>query len=87
MRETIEWGTGFDEMTHLDPRESQNTRLLALQPLVHLVGGITVDLRLGHQRESHAVVEHTELCDPLVVSRLLSAELEVVNRETKFDCR
>ena len=74
------------EMTHLDPREPQNASLLALQPLVHLVGGITVDLRLGHEGESHSMVEHAELCDPLVVSGLLSTELEVGNRKTHVEC-
>ena len=60
---------------HLDAGEAKDTSLLALEPLVDLVRVVAVDVRLGHEREGHAVVKLAELGDLLVVFGLLAGEL------------
>lgn len=51
---------------YLDTREPKEARLLALEPLVDLVGVVAIHIRLLHQREIHAVVALAELGDVLV---------------------
>ena len=60
---------------HLDAGEAEDARLLRLEPLVHLVRVVAVDVRLGHEREGHAVVDLAELGDLLVALGLLAGEL------------
>ena len=61
--------------THLDSREPKDPRFLLLQPFVDLVGIVTVDVGLFHERECDAVVERAKLFDPLVVFWLLTSKL------------
>lgn len=49
--------------TDFDTSKPEDARLLCLEVLVNLVRTVTVDVRLLHQRERHAVVELAELRD------------------------
>jgi hypothetical protein len=61
--------------THLDSREPKHPRFLLLQPLVDLVGIVTIDIGLFHKWECDAVVELAKLFDSLVVFWLLTSKL------------
>jgi hypothetical protein len=61
--------------TYLDACQSQNSCLLILEPLVNLVGRISIYVRLFHKRETDAIVKSAELFDLLVGSRLLPTKL------------
>jgi hypothetical protein len=61
--------------TYLYPRQSQNTRLLILQPLKNFVGIIAVDFRLLHQRKRDSMVQCTKFTDCCIVFGLLTTEL------------
>ena len=63
--------------TYLDSLETQEARLLLLQPLVHFVRVVAVDVGLGHQREAHAVVALAELGNLIVGAGFLATELRV----------
>ena len=60
---------------HLDPRETKQSRLFVLKPLIHRIGLVPVDVRLFHQRKGDAVIELAEFCYGFVVTRFLSTEL------------
>lgn len=62
--------------THLDTSQTQKPALLLLEPLINLVGVVSVDVRFLHQRECDAMVECAEFADGSVVPGFLSAELE-----------
>ena len=67
---------------HLDAGEAEDARLLRLEPLVHLVRVVAVDVRLGHEREGHAVVDLAELGDLLVALGFLAGKLECAGART-----
>lgn len=74
--------------TYLDTSKTKQTRLLALQPLVDLIGAIAVDICFLHQRERDTMVAFTEGGDFTVVSGLLSTELhnttgQIIKRRVK----
>lgn len=61
--------------THLDSSKPKDPSFLLLQPLVDLVGIVTIDIGLLHEWECDAVVERAKLLDRLVVSWLLTSKL------------
>ena len=63
--------------THLDPGQPEQSRLLLLQPLVHFVRVVAVDVGLGHQREGDTVVAFAELGNIIVGAGFLATELRV----------
>lgn len=67
----------------LNAFKAEESGLLVLQELEDLVRVGAVNVRLRHDREAHAVVDHTEVRDTIVILRLLLGEL--VARETKDD--
>lgn len=67
--------TGKSTRTHLDPGQTEQPRLLRLQPFEDLVRGVAVDVGLGHQGKGHAVVALAELGDLFVRAWFLSSEL------------
>ena len=62
---------------YLDSLETQEPRLLLLQPLVHFIRVVTVDVGLGHQREGDTVVAFAELGNIIVGAGFLATELRV----------
>lgn len=67
-------------MTYLDAGETKQTRFLVLQPLVNLVGVVTIDVRLLHKRERDTVVTFTECGDLAIISRFLSTKLKKIDQ-------
>ena len=59
----------------LDPLEAQQARRLRLEPLVHGLRPVAVDLRLAQDGERDAVVAQAEGLDGVVVARVLLLEL------------
>ena len=59
----------------LDPLEAQQARRLRLEPLVHRLRPVAVDLRLAQDGERDAVVAQAEGLDGVVVARVLLIEL------------
>lgn len=59
----------------LHPLHAQQTRLLRLQPLKQRTRLVTIDIRLTHDRERHAIVNLAEGLDIIVGTGLLGAEL------------
>ena len=49
---------------------------MGLEVLVHLVGLVTVYVRLGHQRKCDAVVKLAEAGDAIVILWFLATELK-----------
>ena len=74
-------------MTYLDAGEAKEAGLLALEPLEDLVRVVAIDVGLGHERESHTVVELAELGDLLVILGLLSAELLPIMNRGRASCK
>lgn len=62
--------------THLDPRQPKYSCLLVLEVLEDLVGGISIDIGLLHERESDTMVERAELSDAFVSAGFLATKLE-----------
>ena len=59
----------------LDPLEAQEARHLRLEPLVHRLRLVAVDLRLAQHGERDAVVAQAEGLDRIIVARVLLHEL------------
>ena len=73
--------------TYLDAGQTKEAGLLALEPFEDLVCVVAVDVGLGHERESHTVVELAELGDLLVILGLLSAELLPIMKTARASCK
>lgn len=63
------------DRTNLDTSEAEQTRLLGLEVIVYLVSVISIDVRLGHQREGNAVVTLAKGGDAGIIFRFLTAKL------------
>lgn len=61
--------------TNLDTSEAEQTRLLGLEIFIHLVGVVSVDVRLDHQREGNTVIALAEGGNAGIILRFLTAEL------------
>ena len=59
----------------LDPLKAQEARHLPLEPLVHRLRLVAVDLRLAQHGERDAVVAQAEGLDRIIVARVLLHEL------------
>ena len=66
--------------TYLDPLETQEPRLLFLQPLEYLIRVVAIHVRFLHQRERNTVIKLAERRDLLVCARFLATELMMVQQ-------
>ena len=67
--------TNYKSVRYLDPGETQDTRLLTLEPLENFIGVIAVDIRLLHQRECDPMIQCTKFTDSCIILGLLTTEL------------
>ena len=64
--------------TNLDAGKAEQTCLLGLEIFVHLVTVVTVDVGLGHQWESNAMVTFAKGGNASIILRLLTGKLRIV---------
>ena len=70
--------------TYLDSLETQEPRLLLLQPLEYFIRVVAIHVRFLHQWERNTVIKLAERRDLLVCARFLATELMVV-QQTMLD--
>ena len=66
--------------TYLDPLETQEPRLLLLQPLEYFIRVVAIHVRFLHQRERNTVIKLAERRDLLVCARFLTTELMMIQQ-------
>jgi len=63
------------DRTDFDTSEAKQTRLLGLEVIVYLISVVTIDVRLGHQREGNTVVTLAKGGDAGIILRFLTTKL------------